>query len=32
VDISRLPDSYERQQVRVVLQWPASLKIERGSD
>lgn len=32
VDITTLPDSYDRQQVRVVLQWPASLKIERGSE
>lgn len=32
VDISTLPDNYERQRVRVVLQWPASLKIERGSE
>lgn len=32
VDISTMPDSYDRQQVRVVLQWPASLKIERGSE
>ena len=32
VDVSTMPDSYDRQQVRVVLQWPASLNIERGSE
>lgn len=32
VSISRLPDSLERHRVSVVLQWPASLKIEKGSD
>ena len=32
VDISTFPDSLDRQQVNLVLQWPASLKIERGSD
>lgn len=31
VDISMLPDSPEQHQVRIVLQWPSSLQIERGS-
>ncbi len=30
VSISRLPDSLEHHNIRVVLQWPASLKIEKG--
>lgn len=32
VDISRSPDGPDQQQVHVVLQWPATLNIERGGD
>ncbi|HKL22411.1 MAG TPA: hypothetical protein VJ904_11440, partial [Tichowtungia sp.] len=32
VDISKSPDGPDQQQVKVVLQWPAVLKIERGSN
>lgn len=31
VNVSLLPSNAEKQQVRIVLQWPASIQIERGS-
>ncbi|MBI9021080.1 MAG: hypothetical protein JEZ10_07490 [Verrucomicrobia bacterium] len=31
VEISRLPDTSLRQQVRIVIQWPATIEIKRGS-
>ncbi len=32
VNITTFPDSPDRHQVRLVLQWPAALKIERGNN
>lgn len=31
VEVSRLPDTSLRQQVRIVIQWPATIDIKRGS-